>query len=93
MEFFKTFLVCTIALLAIIFPKTTIGLAMRSVASNRSGASIVGLNSGQIKATESIKDYLCISGICNPDPKDHHGSGVNSIEIVEIKNGKSVKAE
>ncbi|MCP4756072.1 MAG: branched-chain amino acid ABC transporter permease [Proteobacteria bacterium] len=39
-----------IAVLVLIFSKTSIGLAMRGVASNQSAAVIVGLNSGRVKA-------------------------------------------
>jgi len=39
-------------------------------------------------AIEQTKDYVGVSGIYNLTPEDHNGLGVDSMIIVEVKDGK-----
>ena len=45
------------------------------------------------KEIENTKNYVGISGIYNITPEDHNGLGVDSMVIVQVKNGKFVMAE
>ncbi len=45
------------------------------------------------KEIESTKNYVGISGTYNLTPEDHNGLGVDSMVIVQVKNGKFVLAE
>lgn len=45
------------------------------------------------QAIEQTKDYVGVSGIYNLSPEDHNGLGVDSMIIVEVKDGKFVKAQ
>jgi branched-chain amino acid transport system substrate-binding protein len=45
------------------------------------------------KAIESTKGYVGVSGIYNLTAEDHNGLGVDSMVIVEVKNGKFVLAK
>ena len=42
---------------------------------------------------ERTKGYVGISGIYNLTPEDHNGLGVDSMVVVQVKNGKFVMAE
>ena len=42
---------------------------------------------------ESTKNYVGISGTYNITAEDHNGLGVDSMVIVEVKNGKFVLAD
>ncbi len=42
---------------------------------------------------EHTKGYVGISGIYNLTPEDHNGLGVDSMVVVQVKNGKFVMAE
>jgi branched-chain amino acid transport system substrate-binding protein len=44
-------------------------------------------------AIEKTKDYVGISGIYNITPKDHNGLGVDSMVMVQVKDGKFVMAK
>lgn len=45
------------------------------------------------KEIEGTKDYIGISGIYNISPEDHNGLGVDSMVIVEVKNGTFTMAK
>lgn len=45
------------------------------------------------KEIENTKDYVGISGTYNITPEDHNGLGVDSMVIVQVKDGKFVMAE
>ena len=45
------------------------------------------------KQIESTKNYVGISGTYNITPEDHNGLGVDSMVMVEVKNGKFVMAK
>jgi branched-chain amino acid transport system substrate-binding protein len=45
------------------------------------------------KAIEDTKGYVGVSGIYNITPEDHNGLGVDSMVIVQVKNGKFVLAK
>ncbi|MBM4289546.1 MAG: ABC transporter substrate-binding protein [Deltaproteobacteria bacterium] len=44
-------------------------------------------------AIEQTKGYVGVSGIYNLSPEDHNGLGVDSMIIVQVKDGKFVKAD
>ena len=44
-------------------------------------------------AIEQTKGYVGVSGIYNLTPEDHNGLGVDSMVIVQVKDGKFVLAE
>ncbi len=44
-------------------------------------------------AIEQTKGYVGVSGIYNITPEDHNGLGVDSMVMVQVKNGKFVLAE
>ena len=44
-------------------------------------------------AIEQTKGYVGVSGVYNLTPEDHNGLGVDSMVIVQVKNGKFVPAE
>lgn len=44
-------------------------------------------------AIEQTKGYVGVSGIYNLTPEDHNGLGVNSMVMVQVKNGKFVLAQ
>jgi len=44
-------------------------------------------------AIEGTKGYVGVSGIYNLTPEDHNGLGVDSMVMVQVKNGKFVLAE
>ena len=44
-------------------------------------------------AIEQTKGYVGVSGIYNLTPEDHNGLDVDSMVIVQVKNGRFVKAE
>jgi branched-chain amino acid transport system substrate-binding protein len=44
-------------------------------------------------AIEQTKGYVGVSGVYNLTPEDHNGLDVDSMVIVEVKDGKFVKAE
>jgi branched-chain amino acid transport system substrate-binding protein len=45
------------------------------------------------EAIEQTKGYVGVSGIYNLTPEDHNGLGVDSMVMVQVKNGKFVLAE
>uniref|UniRef100_A0A7V4G7A9 ABC transporter substrate-binding protein n=1 Tax=Desulfobacca acetoxidans TaxID=60893 RepID=A0A7V4G7A9_9BACT len=45
------------------------------------------------EAIEQTKGYVGVSGIYNITPEDHNGLGVDSMVMVEVKNGKFVLAK
>ncbi len=54
----------------------------------------VGADPKKLKdAIESTKGYVGVSGIYNLTPQDHNGLGVDSMVIVEVKDGKFVMAK
>jgi branched-chain amino acid transport system substrate-binding protein len=54
----------------------------------------VGTDPKKLKeAIETTKGYVGVSGIYNLTPEDHNGLGVDSMVIVEVKNGKFVLAK
>jgi branched-chain amino acid transport system substrate-binding protein len=44
-------------------------------------------------AIEQTKGYVGVSGVYNLTPEDHNGLGVDSMVMVQVKNGKFVPAE
>ncbi len=53
-----------------------------------------GTKAGDLRAAiEGTKGFVGISGIFNLTPEDHNGLGVDSMVIVQVKNGKFVMAE
>ncbi len=44
-------------------------------------------------AIEQTKGYVGVSGIYNLSPEDHNGLGVDSMVMVQVKNGKFVLAK
>ena len=53
-----------------------------------------GTKAGDLRAAiEGTKGYVGISGIYNLTPEDHNGLGVDSMVIVQVKDGKFVMAE
>ncbi|MEN8199301.1 MAG: ABC transporter substrate-binding protein [Thermodesulfobacteriota bacterium] len=53
-----------------------------------------GTDSGKLRAAlEQTQNYIGVSGIYNMTAEDHNGLGVDSMVIVEVKNGKFVLAE
>jgi branched-chain amino acid transport system substrate-binding protein len=45
------------------------------------------------QAIEQTKGYVGVSGIYNLTPDDHNGLGVDSMIIVQVKDGKFIKAD
>ncbi|MCB2191485.1 MAG: ABC transporter substrate-binding protein [Deltaproteobacteria bacterium] len=45
------------------------------------------------EALENTKDYVGVSGVYNLSPKDHNGLGVDSMVMIQVKDGKFVPAK
>ena len=53
-----------------------------------------GTNPGDLRAAiEQTKGYVGISGVYNLTPEDHNGLDVDSMVVVQVKNGRFVMAE
>jgi branched-chain amino acid transport system substrate-binding protein len=44
-------------------------------------------------AIEQTKEYVGVSGVYNLTPEDHNGLGVDSMVVVQVKDGKFVMAQ
>ena len=77
------------------FPiNTHSGYAWDAINMTANAMRTAGTDSKKLRtAIEQTKDYVGVSGIYNMSAEDHNGLGVDSMVIVEVKNGKFVLAE
>lgn len=77
------------------FPiNTHSGYAWDAINMTANAMRTAGTDSKKLRAAiEQTKDYVGVSGIYNMSAEDHNGLGVDSMVIVEVKNGKFVLAE
>ncbi len=77
------------------FPiNTHSGYAWDAINMTANGMRTAGTDSKKLRtAIEQTKDYVGVSGIYNMSAEDHNGLGVDSMVIVEVKDGKFVLAE